>query len=395
MKLWDKGYALDKKIETFTVGKDYVLDQRLVKYDCLASIAHAKMLEKIKILKKEECKKLVSALEEIIGLDSKGMFPISQEDEDCHTAIEKYLTQKLGNAGKKIHTARSRNDQVLVALRLYYKDEIDEISALIDSFMDALTAFKEKYGSTELPGYTHMRKAMPSSVGLWAGAFIESMNDNKVLLHDIEKLLDQSPLGSAAGYGVPMDIDRKLTAKLLGFSRVQENPIYVQNSRGKFESSLLHALNSMMLDLNRMASDLILFSMPEFGYFELSPEICTGSSIMPQKKNPDVLELVRAKYHQAIASEFELKSITSNMISGYNRDVQLTKEATFRGIDVAKDVLAIMVLVLGKLEVNEKKCKCAMSKELYAVKKAYELVEKGMPFRDAYKQVSKEFYVGL
>ena len=391
MKLWDKGYALDKKIEAFTVGKDYVLDQRLVKYDCLASIAHAKMLEKIKILKKEECKKLVAALEEIIGLDNKGMFPISQEDEDCHTAIEKYLTQKLGDAGKKIHTARSRNDQVLVALRLYYKGEIDEISALIDSFIGALTSFKEKYGSTEMPGYTHMRKAMPSSAGLWAGAFIESMNDNKVLLHGIEKLLDQSPLGTAAGYGVPMNIDRKLTANLLGFSRVQENPIYVQNSRGKFESSLLHALNSMMLDLNRMASDLILFSIPEFGYFELPPEICTGSSIMPQKKNPDVLELVRTKYHQALASEFELKSITSNLISGYNRDVQLTKEATFRGIDIAKDALAIMALVLGKLEVNEKKCKCAMSKELYAVKKAYELVEKGMPFRDAYKQVSRDF----
>jgi len=316
MKQWQKIYSLNKSVEKFTVGDDYIVDQKLVKYDCLASIAHVKMLSKIGILNSDECDKLIKALDEIIELDSKGAFVINQEDEDCHTAIENYLTKKLGDIGKKIHTARSRNDQVLTALRLYYKDEIKSVVQLVESLVKSLVLFKGKYGSIELPGYTHMRKAMPSSVGLWADAFIESMNDNKILMSNVYELVDKSPLGTGAGYGLPIEVDKKLSAELLGFSKIHNNPLYAQNSRGKFESIILHGLSQIMLDLNKIAMDLLLFSMSELGYMTLPDELCTGSSIMPHKKNPDVLELIRAKYHQILAYEFEVKSIIANLISG-------------------------------------------------------------------------------
>ncbi len=246
-------------------------------------------------------------------------------------------------------------------------------------------SFKVRYGFVEMPGYTHMRKAMPSSIALWIESFIESMNDNKKLLSCVAELVDQSPLGTGAGYGLPIEVDRKLTAKLLEFNKIQNNPIYVQNSRGKFESSILHALGQIMFDLNKMASDILLFSMSEFGYFELPSELCTGSSIMPHKKNPDALELIRAKYHQVISYEFEIKSITGNLVSGYNRDLQLTKEPVIKGIEITKSSLEIMKLIIEKLHVNEKNCKKAMTEELYTTKKAYCLVKKGIPFRDAYR----------
>jgi len=390
MKLWQKKYQLNSQIEEFTVGNDYLLDQKLVKYDCIASIAHAKMLNKIGVLTKNECNKLITTLNEIIKLDGKGEFVIKKEDEDCHTAIENFLVEKLGNVGKKIHTARSRNDQALTALRLYYKDEIKSVVQLVKELKKELVLFKDKYDHVEIPGYTHMRKAMPSSIGLWAESFIESMNDNKTLLLDVAKLIDQSPLGTGAGYGLPIHVDRMLTAKLMGFRKVQNNPLYVQNSRGKFESSMLHALSQILFDLNKMALYILLFSMTEFGYFELPPELCTGSSIMPHKKNPDVLELVRAKYHQIVSYEFEVKSIIGNLISGYNRDVQLTKEPMMKGFEITKDSLSIMKLVLEKLQVNRENCKKAMTKELYATKNVYESVKKGIPFREAYMQISQQ-----
>lgn len=391
MKLWQKNYSLNKQVEKFTVGDDYKIDQKLVKYDCLASIAHAKMLNKIGILTKTECNKLIAVLNEIIKSDGRGEFVIKQEDEDCHTAIENYLIKKLRSIGKKIHTARSRNDQILTALRLYYKDEIKGIVQLVDELVKVLISFKDKHGTVEMPGYTHMRKAMPSSVGMWAESFIESMYDNKTLLLDMAKLVDQSPLGTGAGYGLPIEVDRKLTAELLGFKKIQKNPIYVQNSRGKFESSILHALSQITFDFNKMASDILVFSMPEFGYFELPSKLCTGSSIMPHKKNPDVLELLRAKYHQIVSYEFEVKSVIGNLISGYNRDLQLTKEPMINGFEITKECLGVMRLFLEKLQVNRENCKKAMTKELYAAEKAYKLVEKGIPFRDAYEKVSQEY----
>lgn len=391
MKIWQKDYTLNKDIEKFTVGNDYLLDLKLVKYDCLASIAHAGMLKKTGILKQQEFKQLEAALNEIIQQHSKGKFKIQPEDEDCHTAIENYLIKKLGDVGKKIHTARSRNDQVLAALRLYYKQEIGQILLMIDNLTKSMTQFKKEYGKIAMPGYTHMRKAMPSSVGLWTGAFIESIQDNKKLTEFVLEFIDQSPLGSCAGYGSPIELDKALTAKLAGFKKVQENPIYVQNSKGKFESLILHSFSQVLFDLNKIASDLILFSMPEIGYFELAQEICTGSSIMPHKKNPDVLELLRAKYHKMLAYEFEIKSIMSNLISGYNRDSQLIKEPMIKGIELTKECLNIAIIVMENIKINKEKCEKAMSSELYAVEKAMKLVEKGIPFRDAYKQVSKDF----
>lgn len=390
MKLWKKGYEPDKVIEKYTVGNDFILDKALVKYDCQASIAHAQMLQKMGILTKEELNKLIIGLKEIIEIDKKGQFMITQEDEDCSTAIENYLTKKCGDAGKKIHTARSRNDQILTALRLYYKEELATVAALIVELTKSMQAFKKKKGNVSIPGYTHMRKAMPSSWGLWTEAFIESMQDNLSILEQTKSLVDQSPLGTAAGYGAPLKIDRAMTAKLMGFAKVQNNPIYAQHSRGKFEAALVHTLSQIMFDLNKISSDLILWSMTEFNYCKLPDELTTGSSIMPQKKNPDVLELMRAKYHIVVACEFEIKNITANLISGYNRDFQLTKEPTMKAVEITKESLSIAKLLFEKLEVNEESCKKAMTKELYATERAYEFVKKGMPFRNAYREVAKQ-----
>src|SRR3989338_9426257 len=267
MKLWQKDYKLNEEIEKFTVGNDFLLDKNLVKYDVYGSIAHAIMLNRIGILSKEE----------------------------SNNANEKLLEKKLGDLGKKIHTARSRNEQVLVDLRLYSKEKLIEVQKCALDLASALIDAAEKFKSVPMPGYTHSRKAMPSSVGLFFSSFAESMMDNLEIIEEAYEVNDQSPLGSGAGYGLPLNVDRKLVAELLGFEKVQNNPIYVQSSRGKFESFIIFALGAVMGDLAKLSNDLIIFSMDEFGFFKLPDEFCTGSSIMPQKKNPDVLELVRAK----------------------------------------------------------------------------------------------------
>lgn len=391
MKLWQKQYKLNKAVEKFTVGNDYILDQRLVKYDCQASIAHAKMLAKIGILNSAEAKKLEKTLKEIIVADSKGKFKILPQQEDCHTAIENYLTKKLGNLGKKIHTARSRNDQVLAALRLYYKDNLENCEGLVKDFLLKLKSFSKVYGKIKLPGYTHTRKAMPSSIAMWAGSFADSMSDNLKSLAYAGDLIDQSPLGTAAGYGLPINIDRNFTAKLLGFKKVQQNPIYTQNSRGKFESAILHALAQIMFDANKIATDLVLFSMPEFGYFELPKEFCTGSSIMPQKKNPDVFELLRAKYFVVTSNESRVRSIAGNLLSGYNRDLQLLKDPVFQSFEVTLESLQVLNEVFGSLKVNAENCKTALTQELYATAEVYKLVSRGVPFREAYGKVAQKY----
>jgi argininosuccinate lyase len=391
MKLWTEKHKLNKAIEEFTVGNDYLLDQRLVKYDCLASIAHTKMLDKIGVLKAAEVTKIVRELKRIIVLDKKGKFKIAREDEDCHTAIEKYLTLKLGDIGKKIHTARSRNDQVLTALRLFEKEELSNCRQLAEIFIGRVKTFVKKYGAIKFPGYTHTRKAMPSSIGLWGNAFADAMRDDIRALDFTLDLIDQSPLGTGAGYGVPLKINRQYTAKLLGFKTVQKNPIYAQLSRGKFESAILQVLSQITGDLNRLASDMVLFSLPEIGYLELPKEFCTGSSIMPQKKNPDVLELVRAKHHAVVAREFEIKNLTGNLISGYHRDLQLTKEPTMKAFAVTAECLSIMALVFSKLAVNKTKCAQALTKEVYAAEEAIKLACKGVPFRDAYRKISDSY----
>ncbi|MBT3663219.1 MAG: argininosuccinate lyase [Candidatus Marinimicrobia bacterium] len=387
-KLWDKGVDLDKAVEAFTVGKDPELDNVLIPYDCKASIAHARMLGEMGYLENNEVEKLVMELENIITFHREDNFTIKVSQEDCHTAIEEYLVEQLGDVGKKIHTARSRNDQVLTALRLYYKEALQEIIDLGESWIKVLEKFGEENYDVSFPGYTHMQKAMPSSMAMWAGAYVDGMKDDLSMLKSVAKLIDQSPLGSAAGYGVPIKIDKEMTAKEMGFDRVQNNPIYCQLSRGKFELSILHSLSQIMLTINRLASDLILYSMTEFGYISLPEEFCTGSSIMPQKKNPDVLELLRGSYHIISGYETQVKGLTANLISGYNRDIQLSKEPIMQGINLGIDCFKISAAVIEALKVNKDICDAAMTDELFETEKAYKLVEKGIPFREAYRQVA-------
>ena len=392
MKLWQKGVPLNKQIEAFTVGNDYLIDQQLVTFDCTASIAHARMLGKIGILTATEVDALVHELNHIKTLAAEGNFTIKQEDEDCHTAIENHLTQKLGETGQKIHTGRSRNDQILTALRLFYKDALETCNEEIDTLQQAMRSFAAKYKTVAFPGWTHTRKAMPSSINLWANSIIDAMEDNKLLLKTALQLVDQSPLGTGAGYGVPMQLDREFTAEELRFSKIQMNPIYAQNSRGKFEATILHALSQIMFDLNKFATDLIFFSLPEYGFMELPDEFCTGSSIMPQKKNPDVLELLRAKYHDVVAKEFQLKSLTGNLISGYHRDLQLTKEPVFSSFQMTLSSLSITALIFKNLTVNEINCKNGLTEELFATQNVYKRVQNGVPFREAYRQVAKKIH---
>lgn len=392
MKIWDKGVNLKKEIEYFTVGNDFLLDKKLVKFDCLASIAHAKMLKSIDLISDKELQELVKGLNNIIELNSKGEFDVNQKDEDCHTAIENYLIKKYGEVGKKIHTARSRNDQVLTALRLYEKDELRKIKNLIQKFIDSIDFTINKEGSVKIPGYTHMQKAMPTNIETWLGSYKASMKDNLKIVESTLDLINQNPLGSAAGFGVPIfEINKEMTSKELNFSKVMENPMYCQLSRGKFESQILNVVSMVMLDLNKLATDLMLFSMQEFGYIELPTDFCTGSSIMPQKKNPDVLELIRAKYHIILGEEFKVKSMIGNLISGYNRDTQLTKEPVMNSLDILENSLSIMSLIMSELKIQKENCEKAMTKELYATEDAYKLVKKGIPFRDAYNEIGKKY----
>ncbi|MDO8428927.1 MAG: argininosuccinate lyase [Candidatus Diapherotrites archaeon] len=390
MKLWQKKYALNKTIEDFTVGNDFVLDLQLIEYDCIGSMAHAQMLGKIGVLKSAEVKKLVKELKKIIELNKKGKFRIKKEQEDCHTAIENYLTKKLGNLGKKIHTGRSRNDQVQTALRLYSKAELNQTIEKVELLIQSLEKFSKKYKQVNFPGYTHMRKAMPSSISSWSNGFTASLKDDIQILKTALKLVDQNPLGSAAGYGSPLTLDRAFTAKLLKFSKIQELT-YVQNSRGKFEAFILSALMQVLLDLNKMASDIILFSMFEFSYFELPNEICSGSSLMPHKKNPDVLELIRGNLSVVQGNLIQVLSLIQSLPSGYNRDFQLTKEPFLNGFQVTQKSVNAMIVVMTKLKVNEFKCRQALTEELYATEQALKLVNEGKTFRDAYNEIGKKF----
>jgi argininosuccinate lyase len=391
MKLWDKGIPVNKVVEQFTVGEDYLLDNVLIPYDCRASIAHVKMLGKIGILNAKEVKQSTACLQEIQKLHKDKKFVILPEHEDCHTAIENYLIDKLGDLGKKVHTGRSRNDQVLTALRLYYKEELAVLVTLTELYMRTLRKWIKKYGKIKFAGYTHTRKAMPTSINVWGSAFIDAMKDNRKLVHATVALVDQSPLGSGAGYGVPLELDRNFTASLLAFKRIQKNPVYVQISRGKFEATILHVLTQIMFDLNKMATDLIFFSIPELAYFWIPPAFCTGSSIMPQKNNPDVLELVRAKYHKIVSFEFEIKNIIANLISGYNRDLQETKKPVFNAFGIVRQSLNIMVLLIENLKVNHEKCTASLTEEVYATDRVYDLVKKGIPFREAYRTIGHKF----
>ncbi len=386
-KIWAKDYELDSLIEEFTVGNDYILDLDLISFDCVASKAHAKMLSTIGIITDQEYLLLEKELLIIIDDAKNNKFEILRHHEDCHTAIEARLTQRLGDIGKKIHTGRSRNDQVITAIRLYTKAHIKSSLSSGLSLVSSLVNIAKEHVETPMVGRTHMQTAMPSSVGLWMGAFAEEILDSLKLLESVYKIINQNPLGSAASYGVPLPLNRELTAELMGFDKVQNNVLYVNNSRGKFESMVLDALDQITLTLSKMAQDLILFSLPEFDYFSLPKELCSGSSIMPQKKNPDGFELLRSKSAVVSSCAFQVKSIIRSLPSGYNRDFQDTKEPFLRGCNTALLSIRVMELSIKNLVVNKDKCIAGFTPDIYATDAALELVANGSSFRDAYVEV--------
>ncbi|MBI5366597.1 MAG: argininosuccinate lyase [Planctomycetes bacterium] len=389
-KLWDKGVRVDPVVQAFCTGEDPELDGRLTESEVYGSIAHAAGLARIGVLTGREYGRLHGALVGLLAAHRRGSFKVSAVDEDIHTAVENWLTERLGPAGKKIHAGRSRNDQVQVDLRLYGRKELLRLEELALALAAALVAFARRHADVPMPGYTHTRRGMPSSVGLWAGAWAENLLDDLVLLRAAGELLDQSPLGSAAGYGVPLPLDREYVARLLRFRKVQANTLAVQNSRGKFEAVALAACATVLLDGGRLAGDLILFSTEEFGFFELPEELCTGSSIMPNKKNPDALELVRASGAEVAAQAAAAAGIAAKLPAGYQRDLQLTKGPFLRGLDRTGRCLTVLALCVGRLGVRRERCLAACTGEIYAADRALELVRAGVPFRTAYRQVADE-----
>jgi argininosuccinate lyase len=388
-KLWQKNIALDALIESYTVGRDDQLDQQLLPADALASMAQARQLAKIGLISPSEADSLVAELGRIVVEWKEGTFRVLRSDEDCHTAIENRLTERLGEAGKKIHTGRSRNDQVLTALRVYGRSRLELVRGGVLGLAGDLIDFAGTHRNVPMPGRTHLQTGMPSSVGLWAAAWAEELLDTLVLAEAAYRLIDRSPLGFAASYGVPLPLDREYSASLMGFPSVHHNVLAASHSRGKGEAAVLDVLDQIGLTLSRMAQDLILFSLPEFGYFRLPAELCTGSSIMPQKKNPDALELTRAKSAALSAWSAQVKNILRSQPSGYNRDLQETKEPYFRGLDLAAEMLAIMALTVRRLEVVPEALERAFTPDIFAADAAYELVRGGMTFRDAYREVGR------
>ncbi len=380
---------VDEAIEKFTVGEDYVLDRALVEADCFGSAGHAAGLRKIGFLSDADHASLAEGLREIVGLARRGEFEVKREQEDCHTAIETHLTATRGEVGKRIHAGRSRNDQVVCAIRLYSKWEMLELARELADLALAALEFAGKHEGVPMVGRTHMQRAMPSSVGLWMGALAEAVADDIDLLWAAYVLNDQCPLGSAASYGVPMPLEREFVSERLGFARLQNNSIYVANSRGKVEAAVLGACSQAMLDLSRYAQDLMLFSMPEFGYFSIPVEMCTGSSIMPQKRNPCAMELVRARTSTVLAEAERIRMIVKGLPTGYNRDGQETKEPFMKGLAATRASVCIMAETIRRLEVNEAKLLAAFHPEVFATDVALELVGGGMPFRDAYREVKE------
>jgi argininosuccinate lyase len=388
MKLWAQGYELDPLVEQFTVGEDYLLDQKLVPFDCIASYAHATMLESIGILTASELNALHGGLADIVERHRLNNFVISVEQEDCHTAIENFLVEHCGEVGKKIHTARSRNDQVLVALRLYMKTQIlqviDQCCALTISFLN----FANNHADVAIPGRTHMQLAMPSSFGLWAGALAESLNDDTEMLKNAYAIIDQCPLGSASSYGTAVAIDRQKVSMMLGFKKVQNNVLYANNSRGKFEAVVIQALHQVMLSLSKASSDLMFFGLPEVGYLALPEKLCSGSSLMPQKRNPCALELVRAKSSTTASLLSQVYDTIRTLPSGYHRDFQETKAPLMKAFEISLLSIHIILQHIEGLKVNHENCHNAFRPELFATDEALALSLQGVPFRDAYLKVA-------
>lgn len=394
MKLWDKGFSTDKKIDHFTVGNDRELDLQLAKYDVIASTAHAKMLGKIGLLTQKETDALVQELASIKKTIEKGTFTIEDSFEDMHSKIEFLLIEKLGDTGKKIHTARSRNDQVLVAMHLYLKNELEEIKEQTKSLFSLLINLADKYKTVLLPGYTHLQIAMPSSFGLWFSAYAESLVDDLYFIDAAYKIADQNPLGSAAGYGSSFPIDRSFTTKEMDFATQKYNVVAAQMGRGKVEKATAFGMSSIAATLSKMAMDICLYMSQNFDFISFPDELTTGSSIMPHKKNPDVFELVRGKCNKIQAVPNQLILITNNLPSGYHRDLQLVKEVIVPAIQELKSCLDILTFSLKEVKVNTGILEDPKYDYLFSVDTLNELVLSGIPFRDAYKKMGIEINEG-
>lgn len=394
MKLWDKGLPTDQKIDMFTVGNDRQLDLVIAKYDVLASIAHAKMLFKINILSDKECGAIEAELKNIGKQIDEGSFVIEDQFEDVHSKIEYELVAKLGDTGKRIHTARSRNDQVLVAMHLYLKDELNQLKELVKSFSKILLNNAEKHKDSLLPGYTHLQIAMPSSFGLWFSSYVESFVDDLYFVNAALKVVDQNPLGSAAGYGSSFPIDREFTTKELGFDALKYNVVAAQMSRGKAEKSVAFAMSSIAGTLSKLAMDVCLYMSQNFGFMSIPSEFTTGSSIMPHKKNPDVFELIRGKCNKIQALPYELSLLTNNLPSGYHRDLQLLKEGLIPTIQELKSCLEMATYALENVSVNDAILSDDKYDYLFSVDTLNELVMNGMSFRDAYVKIGLDIENG-
>ncbi|MCK0123222.1 argininosuccinate lyase [Gelidibacter sp. F2691] len=394
MKLWDKGISIDKKIEQFTVGNDREIDLHIAKYDVQASLAHAKMLQSIGILSEDELVQLQGGLETLAQQIEDGTFTIDAQFEDVHSKIEFELTKTLGEVGKKIHTARSRNDQVLVALQLFYKENLGIIHEKTEVFFNTLLNLAETHKKALLPGYTHLQVAMPSSFGLWFSAYAELLVDDVYLLNAALKTVDQNPLGSAAGYGSSFGIDRELTTKEMQFATLKYNVVAAQMARGKSERTIAMTLGSLCNTMARFAMDICLYMSQNFGFISFPDELTTGSSIMPHKKNPDVFELIRGKCNKIQALQTEMVLITNNLPSGYHRDYQLLKENMILAINDVKDILDIFTYAIQQIEVKDIDLNDGKYQYLFTVDNINTLVEGGMSFREAYQIIGKQVQEG-
>ncbi|ANH83592.1 argininosuccinate lyase [Niabella ginsenosidivorans] len=389
MKLWKKNTDSLKEVETFTVGKDREMDLYLAPFDVLGSLAHIQMLESVGLLKKEELTELQKELRSIYAEIQQGQFSLQDDVEDIHSQVELLLTQRIGDAGKKIHSARSRNDQVLLDLKLFLRSEIEGIVKAVLPFFELLQAQSEKYKEYLLPGYTHLQLAMPSSFGLWFGAYAESLVDDMTTLKAAYEVINKNPLGSAAGYGSSFPINRTLTTKLLGFSTLNYNVVYAQMGRGKAERVVAQALANIADTLARISMDATLYLNQNFSFISFPPELTTGSSIMPHKKNPDVFELIRSHCNRIKALPNEITIMTTNLPSGYHRDLQLLKEHLFPAFKIVKDCIEMAGLLLSNIEVKPDLLKDEKYKYLFTVDQVNQLVLQGVPFRDAYIQVGR------
>ena len=387
MKLWQKNTASLKEVEQFTVGRDREFDQQMARQDVLGNMAHAIMLEEIGLLTTNEKEQLLEELKQIYTVAEKGELLIAEGIEDIHSQVEFLLTQALGDTGKKIHSARSRNDQVLVDLKLFLRDEIQELVEVVQPFFQLLQAQSEKYKDHLLPGYTHLQLAMPSSFGLWFGAYAESLVDDLTTLQAAYEVVNKNPLGSAAGYGSSFPIKRQRTTELLGFAQLNHNVVYAQMGRGKAERIVAMALANLADTLAKLSMDACLYLNQNFGFISFPPELTTGSSIMPHKKNPDVFELIRSHGNRIKALPNEIMLMTTNLPSGYHRDLQLLKEHLFPAFGTLKDCFNMAGLMLSQIEIRPNLLHDEKYKYLFSVEEVNRLVLQGVPFRDAYKQV--------